>query len=303
MDEFELIRRFFLRAGGAGVVAGTGDDAAILEPPAGRQLVVATDTIVEGVHYPSDLEPADIGFRLAAVNFSDMAAMAATPQWILLNLNLPSVNAAWIEAFSHGLFEAADAHAVTLVGGDTTGGAMPFMTLQVIGTVEPGKAVLRSGASPGDGIYVTGHPGDGAAGLEQWLAGHRSHALCRAFLRPTSRVALAQAINMSAAIDISDGLYGDLSKLLEASGCGAELHLDRLPLSHAAVDTFGAEQARQFALTGGDDYELCFTAAEEPVASDVTITRIGEVSAASGIRCFDGGEPVAFTHTGYTHFS
>ncbi len=303
MDEFELIRRYFKRQGGDGVVVGIGDDAAVLDVPEGHQLVVATDTIVEGVHYPSDLDPADIGYRLVTVNLSDMAAMAATPRWMLLSLNMPSVDQAWLEAFSTGLFEAAETHAVALVGGDTTGGSMPVMTLQMIGTVPDDKAVLRSGAKAGDGIFVTGNPGDAAAGLDQWLTGHRSHGLCRAFLRPESRVDLARSLAMTSAIDISDGLYGDLSKLLQASGLGATLHLDRLPLSSSSVDTYGAEQAREFSLAGGDDYELCFTAASAPYAEGVPITWIGEVTDDPGIRCLDDGKPVSFSDPGYSHFS
>ena len=302
MDEFELIRRYFTRNAGAGVTVGIGDDAAVLEVPEGHELVAATDTIVEGIHYPGDLDPADIGYRLAAVNFSDLAAMAATPRWMLLNLTLPYVNHDWLEAFAAGLFEAAALHDVSLVGGDTTGGTMPVLSLQVLGSVESGKAVCRSGAKVGDGIYVTGNPGDAAGGLDQLHAGHPSHTLCRAFLRPESRVVLAQSLAMSSAIDISDGLYGDLSKLLAASGCGGRLHLDRLPLSRALEDTYGQEQARQFALSGGDDYELCFTAASAPYAETVPITWIGEVTADSGITCFDDDTPVEFSDPGYRHF-
>ncbi len=303
MDEFELIRRYFTRDAGQGVAVGIGDDAAVLEPPEGHQLAVSTDTLVEGIHYPADLAPADIGYRLAAVNFSDMAAMAATPRWMLLNLTLPYENADWLEAFAEGLFEAADDHDVVLVGGDTTGGSMPVLTLQVIGTVEPGEAVLRRGASVGDGIYVTGNPGDAAGGLDQLQLGHPQHSLCRTFLRPESRVSLARTLQMTSAIDISDGLYGDLAKLLEASACGANLYFDRLPLSRALVDTYGTEQARQLALTGGDDYELCFTAPSAPYADGVAITWIGEVTAESGITCFDEGKPVVFRDSGYRHFS
>ncbi|MEM1174169.1 MAG: thiamine-phosphate kinase [Pseudomonadota bacterium] len=303
MDEFELIRRYFTRDAAPGVTVGIGDDAAVLEPPDGQQLVVATDTLVEGIHYPSDLSPADIGYRLAAVNFSDMAAMAATPRWMLLSLTLPYENADWLEAFAAGLFDAADAHKVALVGGDTTSGSMPVLTLQVIGTVEPGKAVRRRGAAVGDGIYVTGNPGDASGGLEQLQLGHPEHSLCRSFLRPESRVALASSLDMSAAIDISDGLYGDLSKLLAASGCGASLHIDRLPLSQSLTDTYGPEQARQYALAGGDDYELCFTAASAPYADGVAITWIGEVTEGAGVCCFDAGRPVTFRDPGYRHFT
>ncbi|MEM6512254.1 MAG: thiamine-phosphate kinase [Pseudomonadota bacterium] len=303
MDEFELIRRYFLREAGADVVVGIGDDAAVIDVPDGEQLVTATDTIVEGVHYPSGLDPADIGYRLAAVNFSDMAAMAATPRWMLLSLNLPSVNHDWLDAFASGLFEAASQHEVVLVGGDTTGGMMPVMSLQVIGTVKSGKAVLRSGANAGDGIYVTGNPGDAAGGLDQLQLGHDSHSLCRSFLRPASRVKQALSITMSSAIDVSDGLYADLQKLLYASDCGAELHLDNLPLSRALLDTYGSAKARQFALTGGDDYELCFTAASAPYVDSAPITWIGSVTSEPGIRCLDAGRVVEFHDTGYRHFS
>lgn len=304
MDEFELIRRFFPQADADGIVLGIGDDAAVLEVPPGYQLVQALDTMIEDVHFPAALPPADIARRLVAANLSDLAAMAAIPRWMLLSLAVPEVDANWLAAFAEGLRSAARAGGITLVGGDTTRAPVVSLSLQVTGMVEPGEAVTRGGARAGDGLYVSGHPGDAAGGLRVFAEGGENEALYRAFAHPVCRTGLARELrhHMSAAIDISDGLYGDLGKLLSASGVAARLQLDRLPLSAPLVAAFGEAGARRLALTGGDDYELLFTAPAMPDRLPGDVTRIGDIVAGDGIECLDGDDIVDFRDPGYLHF-
>ncbi len=305
MDEFELIRHFFARPGGSGVEIGIGDDGAVLAPTADMHLVQVVDTLVEGVHFPAHLSPSDIGFRAVAVNLSDIAAMGARPRWMTLALSLPQADEGWLEAFAGGLHTAAAEFGVALVGGDTTRAPIVVVTVQVSGEIEPGKALRRDGARPGDTIYVSGTVGDAAAGLAGLVNGAPVRELLQRFTRPAARVRLGQALHgsASAAIDISDGLYGDLAKLLGASGVGGEIHLDRLPLSAALVSHVGPAARRRYALAGGDDYELCFTAAGPlPDTGIVPVTAIGTVTAAPGIVCRDGGRRVPFADAGYLHF-
>jgi len=307
MDEFELIRRFFYGDSSPGVTLGIGDDAALLAPTPHHSLVIACDTMVEGVHYPSGLAAEDVGYRLVAVNLSDMAAMGAMPRWMLLSLGIATADTDWLNGFSHGLREAAAAHGVPLVGGDTVRTPVPTLTLTMVGETAPGHALLRSGARPGDTIYVSGHPGDAAGGLDAIRNGACENALTRAFKRPASRVLLGQALSghAKAAIDVSDGLLGDLEKLAAASGLGAVIDVDRLPLSSDLIDTFGIERARELALNGGDDYELLFTASSrlpESIASEVTaIGRIGD--AEGGVSCRLDGESWSAADQSYRHFT
>ena len=306
MDEFELIRRYFADAESDSVKLGIGDDAAVMEPSPGRQLVAAMDTLVEGVHYPKRLHPTDIGYRLGAVNLSDFAAMGATPRWMLLSLTIPSVDADWLESFAAGLKEVALRHGVALVGGDTTKGPVTTLALQVIGEVDPDSAIRRSGAKAGDRIYVTGHPGNAAGGLELIQEGEHDDDLVAAFARPEPRVSTGQQLAgiATAAIDVSDGLFADLGKLLNASDRGAELYLDELPLSDALVRVFGPAKARRMALGGGDDYEILFTATEDlPSHLAGLATCIGRVGNHEGIRCYEGGQLVDYDDSGYLHFA
>ncbi len=306
MDEFELIRRYFARPGGTGVEVGIGDDGAVLVPTAGLHLVQVVDTLVEDVHFPAHLSPSDIGFRAVAVNLSDIAAMGARPRWMTLAMSLPEADDRWLEAFAGGLHTAAAEFGVVLVGGDTTRAPIVVVTVQVTGEIEPGRALRRDGAKPGDTIYVSGTLGDAAAGLEGLLDGDPVRELVQRFTRPAARVHLGQALvgSASAAIDVSDGLYGDLAKLLESSGVGAEIHIDRLPLSAALVSNVEPDTRRRYALAGGDDYELCFTAAGPlPDTGIVPVTAIGTVTAATGIVCRDAGRRVPFDDAGYLHFS
>jgi len=309
MDEFELIRRYFDRqSASSGVVVGIGDDGAVLEPNPDKQQIQVIDTLVEGVHFPAGTHPTDIGYRIVAVNLSDVAAMGAEPRWMTLAITLAGANEHWLQLFSKGLFEAADQHAVHLIGGDTTSGPAITVTVTITGEVEKGAALLRSGAKAGDGIYVTGTPGDAAAGLQLLQQGEASGDLQQRFLRPTPRVEVGKRLvgKASAAIDVSDGLVGDVKKMLSASGVGGEINIDELPISDALLEYSGAEAARGFALTGGDDYELCFTAADDGMTGQfgdlARVTRIGQVLAAGQLVCKLDGDIVEIDDSGYRHF-
>ena len=308
MDEFGLIDRYFARARtDASVRVGIGDDGAVLSPTSGHELVAATDTLIEHVHFPEGLDSRDVGWRAVMVNLSDFAAMGARPRWMTLALSLSELNPSWLDGFASGVFDAAASSGVSLVGGDTTRGRNLVVTLQVIGEVPAGEAILRCGAKPGDLIYVTGCPGDAAAGLDELDSSESSPALRRKFLKPEARVAYGLALRgfASAAIDVSDGLYADLGKLLAASRVGARLDLDLLPVSQALSARYPRPQQLRFVLSGGDDYELLFTADSRPlpVSDGVPVTAIGEVVEGSGIQCVDAGEAVEFDDPGYRHFS
>ena len=308
MDEFEVIRRFFDRErADADVVAGIGDDGAVLRPAPGRELVVVADTLVAGVHFHADMDPADLGYRAVAVNLSDIAAMGARPRWLTLCLTLTGTDPDWLERFSAGIFEAAGEHGVHVVGGDTTRGAITVVSVQVTGDVEPGAALLRSGARAGDTIYVTGTLGDAAAGLAAIGEGRAESFLRDRFLRPAARVGVGLRLAglASAAIDVSDGLCADLGHVLEASGVGAEVDVDRLPLSPALRAYCDPGRQRDFALSGGDDYELCFTSSAAIGAdiAGVPVTAIGTIRDGGGLSLHDASGPVESAAAGYRHFA
>lgn len=305
MDEFELIRRFFERdADMPGVVVGIGDDGAVLTPDSTMQQIQVVDTLVEGVHFPPDTSPADIAYRAVIVNLSDIAAMGGCPRWMTLALTLSDSSEKWVESFSSGLFEAADKYDVALVGGDTTSGPIVTVTVTITGEVETGAALLRSGAKTGDGIFVTGTLGDAAAGLKLLQRGESDDFLVRRFLRPTPCISAGRALvgKANAAIDISDGLAGDLTKLLAASGVGGEIDIDKLPLSESLRERFAAEEQQHLALCGGDDYELCFTAPLDAVDGIKGITEIGRVNDSTGLICRQNDDIVEVDDSGYRHF-
>src|SRR5471032_109463 len=269
--EFDLIARYFnrYRTARRDVQLGIGDDCALLTVAEKQLLAVSTDTLVEGIHFLKTIDSADLGYKALAVKLSDLAAMGADPAWVSLALTLPEVNTDWLEAFSDSLFEQLNYYGMQLIGGDTTRGPLS-MTLTIQGLIPIDRALTRGGASVGDWIFVTGSLGDSAAGLAILLeqldvkdAAHRETLLKR-HLRPTARILQGQALRgfASSAIDISDGLISDLKHVLNASGCGARLDLDALPLSPALLDSVEREQALKWALTGGEDYELCFTVPE-----------------------------------------
>ena len=307
VDEFELIRRYFQRqAKSPDVITGIGDDGAVVRPPPGKELVTVIDTLVAGTHFPVTMDAADVGYRAVAVNLSDIAAMGARPRWMTLALTLVEADPFWLEGFANGLHQAASEWDVQLVGGDTTRGDTFVVSVQMTGDVDPGNAIHRSGAKTGDTIYVTGTLGDAAAGLDRISTENTDDYLVARFARPSARVAtgLALAGLANAAIDLSDGLVADLSKVLEASNVGAELDIDRLPLSEALIASAGPEQASQLALGGGDDYELCFTMPESklPVEMPCEITSIGRVTDSGELVCMNRGVVVPFDDSGYRHF-
>lgn len=323
MGEFELIERYFrsltqgLVKQRGDVALGIGDDAAVLDLPVDRQLVAALDTLVEGRHFPAGCAPRSIGHRALAVNLSDLAAMGADPAWCLLALTLPTAEPSFLDEFAQGLFALARRHGVALVGGDTTGGPLA-VSLQALGFVPPGTALRRDGAAPGDLLYVSGTPGDAAAGLALLqAAGHESadahrHHLLQRFLYPEPRVELGRALRglASACIDVSDGLAADADKLAAASGCGAAIEVAQLPLSDALIRVAGAETALTRALTGGDDYELCFTIPvrrRDELEARLTnvkcrVTCIGLIEKQSGLRVTRDGAAIACDTRGYDHF-
>lgn len=309
MDEFAIIRRYFARDAVApgvveGIVTGIGDDGAILEPTPGLQQVQVIDTLVEGVHFRTDMSAADLGYRAVAVNLSDIAAMGAIPRWMTLALTLSNKDETWVEAFAAGLFEAAAEHGVALVGGDTTAGDAVVTTVHITGEVEPGRALLRSGARAGDTVFVSGTLGDAAAGLSLLGSETGDDYLVRRFLRPTARIELGRRLcgHANAAIDVSDGLVGDLRKLLDASGVGADIDVDKVPMSRELRARF-SDTAADFALTGGDDYELCFTADAAAVEGVPGITAIGRIVEGDNLTCRRDGEIVEVDDSGYRHFT
>lgn len=305
VDEFELIRRFFNRSTAVSDVAtGIGDDGAVLKPRPGFDQVQVIDTLVEGVHFLKGTSAADIGYRAVAINLSDVAAMGAQPRWMTLALTLPSADDDWLAGFAEGLFQAADQFGVALVGGDTTSGDQVVATVHMTAEVEPGKALLRSTASAGESVFVTGTVGDAAAGLELLRRGEPDAFLIGRFLRPSARIEIGQRLigRATAAIDLSDGLAGDLSKLLDASGVAGEISVERLPTSDALRSRVGEQEAMQLALTGGDDYELCFTAMPDAVRGIANITAIGKVTDGAGLTCLRDGAVVEYDARGYRHF-
>ena len=313
LGEFELIARWFGRAPRrADVRLGVGDDAALLDVPAGRTLVVATDTLVEGRHFLPDAPARSVGHQALAVNLSDLAAMGAEPAWALLSLSLPEVDEAWLDGFASGFHALAEAHHVDLVGGDTVCGPR-VITVQVLGFVAGARALRRDGARPGDRVYVSGTPGEAAAGLDALRSGaafDTSNLLVRRCLYAEPRVALGRALvgRATAAMDVSDGLLGDLAKLCAASGVGARVDLDALPVSPALAAAHDRGRCEQYVLEGGDDYELLFTlppgadAAALSGAGGVAVTCIGRIDGAPGVHCERGGREVPYQARGYDHF-
>ncbi len=319
LSEAELIARFFRDCGAQrhDVALGIGDDAALLECPPGMQLVATTDTLVAGVHFPAATPPTAIGHRALAVNLSDLAAMGAHPAWALLALTLPEAEESWLAEFAAGFGALARAHGVALAGGDTTRGPLTI-TVQLLGHVPQGRALTRAGGRPGDLLFVSGSPGDAAAGLaiEQGrLAAPPAAAayLRERFLLPTPRVALGERLReyARACIDVSDGLLGDAGKLAAASGVGVEISFAALPVSVQLTATLGEHAARTLALTGGDDYELLFALEPGRAAAlerelprgEWNYQRIGALCTTRGARVCHDGTVMEFSHSGYQHFS
>ena len=300
---------------------GIGDDAAVLAPPSGKELAVAIDTLVEGVHFPPGTAPADIGWKALAVNLSDLAAMGASPAWALLALTLPSADAAFVEGFAEGFAKLAQPHRLALVGGDTTRGPLTI-SVAVHGFVPPGQALTRAGARVGDAVLVTGTLGDAAAGLHALQHPPRDddgRAGLRGFLierlnRPTPRLAVGTALRgqATACVDVSDGLLADLGHICAASGVAAEIEAALLPRSSALLELYDDTTALHFALSGGDDYELCFTVPAARVAElqaglarlGCGATKIGRIVEGEGVRVRAAdGASLATDRPGWEHFA
>ena len=298
MKEFDLIGRYFNSGGHQrkDVIVGIGDDCAVTLVPENQQLAITTDTLIGGVHFLMDSPAKSVAYKAVAVNLSDLAAMGAEPAWISLSLSLPEVEESWLEDFAAGLYELTRFYSVQLIGGDTVRGPMA-MTITAQGFVPPGSQLRRNEAKPGDWVYVTGSLGDAGAGLdilkgELEANGEAKEFLIKRHLYPTPRVAAGTALRRIAnsCIDVSDGLLSDLLHILNASKCGATVHVDRLPLSRGMQDTVDTEKAIEYALSAGDDYELIFTVSEEQKgnletslsSTNVKVTCIGQLNGHCG---------------------
>lgn len=313
--EFELIGRYFAALPGhsAGVSLGIGDDCALLDVPAGQQLAVSIDTLVEGVHFLPTIAAEELAHRAVSACVSDLAAMGASPAWLTLALTLPESDPDWLQPFSRGLGQSMQQYGLSLVGGDTSRGHRT-LSLQVHGLVPTGQALTRRGAKPGDGIWVSGTLGDAMAGLDQLQKTvDPDPYLLQRFYRPTARIELGQALRgiASSALDISDGLLADLSHLLKTDQLGALIELDQMPLSTAILSRYGLPQALSWALGGGEDFELCFIVppqheallAERLELLDVSCCRVGRITAEPGLLGQSAdGQRQPLTATGYRHF-
>jgi thiamine-monophosphate kinase len=322
VNEFEVIARFFSRPPRSeSVHKGVGDDAALLAPSPGCELAVSVDMLVAGRHFLADVDPEKLGHKTLAVNLSDMAAMGAVPRWALLAGALPDIDTSWLAAFARGFYALADRHGVELVGGDTTRGPLN-LCVTVLGDVPTGLALTRAGAKPGDDVYVSGALGDAALALaamtgQTALATDALAAARERLELPTPRIALGIALRgvATAALDVSDGLTGDLSHILEQSDTGATIDLAAVPRSSSLDRLLGGDQrplALDCLLAGGDDYELCFTAPRQAAArvaaiaaeTEVALTRIGTITPARGLTVRDErGVPLSALPRAFDHFA
>ncbi|MFD2168212.1 thiamine-phosphate kinase [Thalassotalea euphylliae] len=319
MKEFDLIKRFFAEQSvqRKDVLLGIGDDCAVIVPDERHHIAITTDTLVAGVHFYENADPRAIGHKALAVNLSDLAAMGAEPAWMSLAITLPKVDEVWLEQFSAGVFELAEYFNIQLIGGDTTQGPLSI-TITAQGLTSLDKKLSRNGAKAGDWIYVTGEVGDAALGLKhlqgqiELASVHRDDVLNKLHY-PKPRVLAGQLIREfgSAAIDISDGIISDLGHICSASGVGANIVLDDLPLSTAMLDTLPQQEAVKLALTGGEDYELLFTVSETNkvgletalVNAGIKHTCIGQLNGNDKITTTLNSEPIQIDSKGYEHFS
>ena len=320
MGEFDLIKRYFSRKSLQNeVILSVGDDCAITSISAGYQLAITTDTLVEGTHFLPSISPAALAYKSVAVNLSDLAAMGATPTWVSLALTLPEIKEAWLAEFSQSLFAILDRYSMSLIGGDTTKGPLSI-TLTAQGFLPENQGLFRHQAKVGDWIFVSGFLGDSAAGLDLLLQNRKienesDRYFIQRHLHPTPRVELGLALRSFSccALDISDGLLADLEHILERSQVGAEIYIENLPLSRHLCTQYEQTQAEKFALTGGEDYELCFTVSEEKReemenvlrSQGIKVTCIGQIlPATSCLNLLKNGKKMALpTHIGFDHFS
>ncbi|HDR1022669.1 TPA: thiamine-phosphate kinase [Pasteurella multocida] len=325
--EFDIIQRYFTaskRTPRKDVIVSIGDDCAITELKQNQRLVITTDTMVENTHFLPTIRPADLAYKSVATNLSDLAAMGAEPAWVSLALTLPEINEQWLSEFSESFFDILDHYNVDLIGGDTTKGPLSI-TITAQGIIPKGKALCRHSAKVGDWVYVSGTLGDSAAGLALVLNGKSAvnstqEYLIQRHLRPTPRVLLGLELSVSSlansAIDISDGFMADLGHILSRSQCGALIDISKLPLSEQLIEMVGREKAEILALTGGEDYELCFTVPDNNKAKleralayiGVQYTCVGQIRAISPnnkkrIKFERNGEPVELDiKPGFDHF-
>ncbi|MEJ2179129.1 MAG: thiamine-phosphate kinase [Gammaproteobacteria bacterium] len=321
-SEFSLIDKFFKDRGVVrdDVTLAIGDDAAVANVPAGFQLITAVDTLVDGVHFPRDSQAFDIGYKALAVNLSDMAAMGAEPAWATLALTMPQVDESWLQQFCDGFFKLADEFNLQLIGGDTTQGPLT-VSVQLMGLVPQGEALKRSGAKPGDRIFVSGNVGDAALGLQIQqqnisstnLTTEQKQTLLARLHRPEPRINLGIMLRnvASAAIDVSDGLLADLNHMLNASQLGAKIQLECVPISQPMREYGESIDQLALSLAGGDDYELCFTVPESKLAEiqkihqqlKLKVSEIGVVEEKYGLRLLNKGVAVKRPFKGFEHFS
>lgn len=316
MNEFDIIRRYFTPPTDHTVLAG-GDDAALVATAAGMELAVSADTLVAGHHFFENAEPISVGHKCMAVNLSDMAAMGARPRWATLSLTLPRVDERWLEGFAEGFLWLAEDHGVDLIGGDTTRGPLA-VCVQILGEVERGKALRRSGARPGDDLWLSGNVGDAALALAHLRGDFALHAsdleyAMKRLHKPQARVAVGVGLIglATSCIDISDGLVADVGHLAERSGVQMTIEWESVPLSSVEARYRDHPAVQRAALAGGDDYELAFTA---PVGrrSEITqlaarvgvaLTRIGRVGQGGGVTAVDrANQPIVLTEAGFDHF-
>ncbi|WP_028451822.1 thiamine-phosphate kinase [Chitinilyticum aquatile] len=314
MNEFGLIARYFTRPA-HNADLGVGDDCALMSVRTGMQLAVSVDMLVSGRHFFPDVDAESLGHKALAVNLSDLAAMGAEPRWFTLSLALPELDEAWLAGFSHGLHTLADEHGISLVGGDTTRGPLTI-SIQVAGELPQGSGLLRSAGLPGDDLWVSGTLGAAAAGVMHGTGrivlpeAERLAAYAR-LERPTPRVALGMALRgiAHAALDLSDGLAGDLRHICTRSGCASELWLEAIPAAECLA-VLPEPLRREAVLSGGDDYELCFSAPSVArgqiqalsTALDVPLHRIGRLTEGEGVRVLLDGCDLNWQHGGFDHF-
>lgn len=317
-SEFDIINQYFAKyaqsKSSQDLVLGIGDDCAVLAPDPRKLLVVSVDTLISGVHFPQSTSAADIAYKSLCVNLSDLAAMGARPAWFTLALSLPESDAKWLTDFSQSLFATASYYGIHLIGGDTTKGPLSI-TVQVMGYVDKHAYITRSGAKAGDRICVTGKLGAAALGLKLVLLETQldcpiaTQAALRALNRPEPR--LAEGLKLTtiarAGLDISDGLLADLQHLLDASNVGAIVNVDDLPIASCVLSHCKRQEALKMAMTGGDDYELCFTlpkdTKDDEVLRGVDFTCIGQITHELGLQLMDGnGERIKISGSGYDHF-
>ncbi|HYE37948.1 thiamine-phosphate kinase [Methylocaldum sp.] len=316
LGEFDLIRRFFTvqAVKHRSTILGIGDDCALLRCESDQELVITVDTLVEGVHFLHDVDPESLGHKALAVNLSDLAAMGAEPKWVTLALTLPHCDADWLQSFAKGFFTLAKRYEVELIGGDTTRGPLTI-TVQALGLTPRNHALRRSGACPGDLVYLTGELGAAGLGLKIRLGqtGIEDQGAFAHLERPEPRVDIGLKLRglASSCIDVSDGLAADLGHILEACDVGATLYWERLPLSDGVHRYVAETDDWSMPLSAGDDYELCFTVpptSREELERNLTaggfpFALIGQIESQAGLRLSKEGRSIELSQNGYQHFS